>query len=58
MKTILQELAAQEIAVGAMTGALLKQVIIAPLRRSLKSNDLWKERFSLLRDPKNCAGLR
>ena len=52
MKTVLQELVANEIAAGAMTGALLKQGIVALLRRSLKSNNLWEERFSLLSDPK------
>ncbi|MBB5462287.1 AraC family transcriptional regulator [Paraburkholderia sp. Cpub6] len=51
-KTMLQELVAKEIAAGAMTGALLKQVIVALLRRSLKSKNLWEERFSLLSDPK------
>jgi AraC family transcriptional activator of mtrCDE len=57
LKTMLQELVAQEIAVGAMTGALLKQVIVALLRRSLKSNNLWKERFSMLSDPKIARAL-
>jgi len=34
-----------------MSAALLKQVIVALLRRSLRSMDLWLERFSLLSDP-------
>jgi AraC family transcriptional activator of mtrCDE len=45
------ELVAQEIGAGAMSGALLKQVIVALVRRSLKSNALWMERFALLGDP-------
>jgi AraC family transcriptional activator of mtrCDE len=52
LKTMLDELIAQEIGAGAMAAALLKQVIVALLRRSLKSNNLWEERFSMLSDPK------
>ncbi|WP_275671123.1 hypothetical protein [Paraburkholderia azotifigens] len=37
MKTMLQEQLAHEITAGAMKGALLKQVIVALLRRSVKS---------------------
>ncbi|HEY4286531.1 MAG TPA: AraC family transcriptional regulator [Puia sp.] len=51
LKSALFELVAQEIGSGAMSGALLKQVIIMLLRRSLTSMNLWVERFSLLRDP-------
>ncbi|WP_346015776.1 AraC family transcriptional regulator [Paraburkholderia sp. PGU19] len=52
LKAMLDELMAQEIGAGAMAAALLKQVIVALLRRSLKSNDLWEARFSILSDPK------
>jgi AraC-like DNA-binding protein len=51
LKTALTELVAQEVGFGAMSAALLKQVVVALLRRSLRSMDLWVERFSLLRDP-------
>jgi len=34
-----------------MSSALLKQVIIALLRRSLSSIELWVERFSMISDP-------
>jgi AraC family transcriptional activator of mtrCDE len=51
LKTALAELVAQEVGFGAMGAALLKQVIVALLRRSLRSLDLWHERFSLLSDP-------
>jgi AraC-like DNA-binding protein len=51
LRTALTELMAQEVGSGAMSAALLKQVIVALLRRSLRSMDLWVERFSLLSDP-------
>lgn len=47
---VLQELIDQEVGMGAMTTTLLKVVLIALLRRSLTSTNLWAERFSLLRD--------
>jgi AraC family transcriptional activator of mtrCDE len=51
LKTAFEELVAQEVGAGAMSGALLKQVIVALVRRSLRSNALWMERFALLGDP-------
>jgi AraC-type DNA-binding domain-containing proteins len=51
LRTALMELVAQEVGFGAMSAALLKQVVVALLRRSLRSMDLWVERFSLLSDP-------
>jgi AraC family transcriptional activator of mtrCDE len=51
LKSALMELVAQEVGSGAMSAALLKQVLVALLRRSLRSMDLWVERFSLLSDP-------
>lgn len=51
LKTALTELVAQEVGSGAMSAALLMQVIVALLRRSLRSMDLWVDRFSLLSDP-------
>ena len=51
LKAALMELVDQEVGFGAMSAALLKQVVVALLRRSLRSMDLWVERFSLLSDP-------
>ena len=51
LATALKELASQEIGSGAMSAALLKQVIVTLLRRSLTSLDLWVERFSILGNP-------
>jgi AraC family transcriptional activator of mtrCDE len=51
LKTAFMELVGQEVGFGAMSAALLKQVLVALLRRSLRSMDLWVERFSLLSDP-------
>jgi AraC family transcriptional regulator, activator of mtrCDE len=45
------ELMAQEAGMGAMTTALMKQVLVMLLRRSLSSMNLWVERFSILGDP-------
>ena len=51
LATALKELASQEIGAGAMSAALLKQVIVTLLRRSLTSLHLWAERFSVLGNP-------
>ena len=51
LRTALTELVAQEVGFGAMSGALLMQVVVALLRRSLRTMDLWVQRFSLLSDP-------
>jgi AraC-like DNA-binding protein len=51
LKVALAELVSQEVGSGAMSSALLKQVIIALLRRSLSSVNVWVERFSMLKDP-------
>jgi AraC family transcriptional regulator, activator of mtrCDE len=51
LKTALEELVAQQAGAGAMTAALLKQVLLALVRRSLVSTNLWVERFSTLGDP-------
>ncbi len=52
LKAALDELMSQEIGSGAMSTALLKQVLITLLRRSLVSADRWAERFVALSDPK------
>jgi len=51
LATALKELASQETGAGAMSAALLKQVIVTLLRRSLTSLHLWAERFSVLGNP-------
>ena len=51
LKLALAELVAQEVGFGAMSAALLTQVLVALLRRSLRSVALWAERFSLVSDP-------
>jgi AraC family transcriptional activator of mtrCDE len=51
LKIAMAELMSQEIGSGAMTGALLKQVIVALVRKSLSSMHVWVERFSMLSDP-------
>ena len=50
LEMALKELIAQEVGSKAMSAALLKQVIVALLRRSLSSLNLWVERFSILSD--------
>jgi AraC-like DNA-binding protein len=52
LKSALSELVAQEVGFNAMSAAMLKQVIIALLRRSLSSLNLWVDRFSILSDQK------
>ncbi|MBI2260590.1 MAG: helix-turn-helix transcriptional regulator [Caulobacterales bacterium] len=51
LRAALAELVAQEVGMGAMTTTLLKQVLVALLRRSLNSMETWVERFSMLSDP-------
>jgi AraC family transcriptional regulator, activator of mtrCDE len=51
LKFALAELAAQEAGTGAMTSALLKQVLITLMRRSLTSRNVWVESFAMLSDP-------
>ncbi|PDT73439.1 AraC family transcriptional regulator [Bradyrhizobium sp. C9] len=51
LKTALAELITEEVGAGAMSNALLKQVLVTLLRRSLSSMNLWVERFAVLSDP-------
>jgi len=51
LKAAMAELVAQEVGSRAMSSALLKQIIVALLRRSLTSLDHWAERFAMLSDP-------
>jgi AraC family transcriptional activator of mtrCDE len=50
LREAMNELLSQEVGTGAMTASLLKQVIIALARRSLKSSQSWTDRFSILAD--------
>ena len=51
LKMALAELIMQEIGMRAMTAALLKRVLLTILRRSMKSGEVWSERFPILSDP-------
>jgi AraC family transcriptional activator of mtrCDE len=51
LKSALAELVSQEVGFGAMSAALLKEVIVVLLRRSISSMQPWTERFAMLRDP-------
>ena len=51
LRAAVAELSEQDVGTTAMTTALLKQVLVILLRRSLKSSNGWVERFSLLSDP-------
>ncbi|MEJ8839913.1 AraC family transcriptional regulator [Ramlibacter sp. AN1133] len=51
LQAAVAELVAQEVGSKAMSAALLKQVIVLLLRRSLASMNAWVERFSVLSDP-------
>jgi AraC family transcriptional activator of mtrCDE len=50
LKTAVAELHAHEIGAAAMSSALLKEILVTLLRRSLSSHNLWIERFSILSD--------
>jgi AraC-like DNA-binding protein len=51
LKSVIDELAQQQVGVSAMTTTLLKQVLVMLLRRSLTSTSVLGERFSMLSDP-------
>jgi len=52
LQAAMSELISQEIGSKAMSSALLKQVIVSILRRSLSSLEVWTERFAILSDPR------
>jgi AraC family transcriptional activator of mtrCDE len=52
LEAALAELVDRQVGMEAMATALLKQVLITLLRRSLSSGDLRLERFSILSDPR------
>ena len=51
LRSALAEISARQVGAEAMAMALLKQVLVRLLRRSLSSADVWLERFSILSDP-------
>jgi AraC-like DNA-binding protein len=51
LRAALDELLRQEVGGGAMAVALMKQVMVTLLRRSLTSSETWVERFAILGDP-------
>ena len=51
LQSILSELAARRVGMKAMTAAVLKQIFVMLLRRSLESAATWSERFVMLSDP-------
>ena len=51
LRSALAEISARQVGAEAMAMALLKQVLVRLLRRSLSSSDVWLERFSILSDP-------
>ena len=50
LKMAVVELVVREVGMRAMTAVLLKRVIVTILRRSIKSAELWTERFPILSD--------
>ena len=57
LQSVAAELEAQEVGMELMMTALLKQVLVAVLRRSLNSADVWLDRFSILGDPQIARAL-
>jgi AraC family transcriptional activator of mtrCDE len=57
MKIALAELVAPEVGMAAMTSSLVKEVLITILRRSLKSEERWVERFPVLSDARIARAL-
>lgn len=51
LQSVLAELAARQVGMAAMTTALLKQVLVTLLRKSLNSTAVMLERFPMLSDP-------
>ncbi len=51
LKSALAELSEQEVGMCAMNAALLKRVMVIILRRSMRSSEIWTERFPILSDP-------
>jgi AraC family transcriptional activator of mtrCDE len=52
LRSAVTEFLSHDVGADAMSAALLKQVIIILLRRSLVSASVWIQRFQILRDPR------
>jgi AraC-like DNA-binding protein len=50
LKAALAEISGRQVGMQAMTTAILKQVLVTLVRRSLNSTSVWLERFSILSD--------
>jgi AraC family transcriptional activator of mtrCDE len=50
LQAALAELSGQQVGMQAMTTAIMKQVLVTLVRRSLNSTSIWLERFSILSD--------
>lgn len=50
LQAALVEIGGRQVGMQAMTTAILKQVLVTLVRRSLSSTSTWLERFSILRD--------
>lgn len=50
LREAMDELSRREVGAAAMTSSLLRQVLIALFRRSLRSTGRWTERFALIGD--------
>jgi AraC family transcriptional activator of mtrCDE len=50
LQAVLAEISGRQVGMQAMTTAILKQVLVTLVRRSLNSTSVWLERFSILSD--------
>jgi transcriptional regulator GlxA family with amidase domain len=50
LQAALAEISGRQVGMQAMTTAILKQVLVTLVRRSLNSTSVWLERFSILSD--------
>ncbi|MCS3691147.1 helix-turn-helix domain-containing protein [Bradyrhizobium elkanii] len=50
LQAALAEISGRQVGMQAMTTAILKQVLVTLIRRSLNSTSVWLERFSILSD--------
>ena len=50
LQAALAEISSRQVGMQAMTTAILKQVLVTLVRRSLNSTSVWLERFSILSD--------
>lgn len=57
LRSVLSELHEQQVGASVVAEALLKQILVMLLRRSLKSPRMWIERFALFGDPQIARAL-